>query len=128
MKSTKPTRVRRSLLLLFSAVAMSAGSTAHAAYPDLILSNNPVAYYRLEEVSGTTAVDASSNHFDALYIFDLYTNGVPDFPQLGLPGITTNSILFQVYNANAIRHYGYILIPYKPELSPTNSDGQHGAP
>jgi len=129
MKSTNLWTIRRTFMLLFSAATMSAVSPAQAAYPDLVLSNNPVAYYRLEEVSGSTAFDASSNHFDALYVFDLDTNGVPDFPQLGLPGITTNSILFQVYtDNNSVRHSGYILVPYQPELSPTNSDGQHGAP
>lgn len=120
-----------SLLALPSAAAsilLLATAAANAAYPDLILSNSPVAYYRLEETSGTTAFDATSNHFDATYAFDLDTNGVPDFPQLGLPGIDTNSILFHVYTVNSVRHYGFVDIAYHPELSPTNSDGQHGAP
>jgi hypothetical protein len=51
---------------------------AKAAYPDLILSNNPVAYYRLEEVSGATAFDDSANHFDASFIFN------QGYPQLAL--------------------------------------------
>ena len=100
-----------------AALFIGLASTALAAYPDLILSNNPVAYYRLEEVSGTTAFDATSNHFDATYVV------ISDYPQQGLPGITTNSVLFQ-NTAPA----GYILIPYRPELSPTNSNGQSGAP
>jgi hypothetical protein len=92
-------------------------STAQAAYPDLVLSNNPVAYYRLEEVSGTVAADATPNHFDAAYVVN------QDYPQLGLPGITTNSAFFQ-----ATAPASYLFIPYHPELSPTTADGQHGAP
>ena len=103
---------------------------ANAGYPDLILSNNPVAYYRLEEAPGAaTAVDSGPNHFDAAYDYDLDINGVPDYPELGLQGIDTNSVLFHTYVDDAsVRHYGWINLAYQPELAPTTSDGMHGAP
>jgi hypothetical protein len=109
---------------------MLAASTAHAAYKDIVLSDNPVAYYRLEELTGaTTAIDSSPNAFDTPYFYNLDTNSLPDFPQLGLPGINTNSIYFHVYtDASSIRHNGYVDITFHPELSPTTGDGQHGAP
>lgn len=46
-------------------------SKAKGGYSDLmtyastILADNPTAYYRLDETSGTTAHDATSNHYDA---------------------------------------------------------------
>ena len=105
-------------------------TAAHAAtYSSTILGDGPVAYYRLEELSGITAVDETANHFDAIYAFDADTNGITFWPELGLPGITTNSILFRHYvDLSSVFHHGFVDIPYKPELSPTNGDGQHGAP
>jgi hypothetical protein len=102
---------------------------AAADYPTTVLGDHPVAYYRLEETSGTTATDSSGNGFDATYAFDLDTSGVPDFPILGIPGIQTNSILFQLYyDGLGVQHRGFVDIPFHPELSPTTGDGQHGAP
>src|SRR5215204_304877 len=118
MKSIPHPILRSASPLFASALFVCLGiSDAEAAYPDLILSNNPVAYYRLEEIAGSTAFDATTNHFDATYIVN------SGYPQQGLPGITTNSVLFQ-NTAPA----GYISIPYRPELNPTNADGQTGAP
>src|SRR5215217_1432649 len=90
-------------------------TTAHAAYPDVVLANNPVAYYRLEETSGATAFDATLNHFDAAYAPDTDTNGVTSGPMMGLPGINTNSLLFRYYRDDlAVAHRGFVNIPYKP--------------
>jgi len=113
-----------------AAFALSSLCTAGAAdYPTTILGDRPVAYYRLEELPGAAvAVDSGPLAFDAVYSYDLDTNGVPDFPMLGLPGIDTNSILFQLYNdASSVRHRGFVDIPFHPELNPVTSDGQHGA-
>ena len=124
----------RSLRIFSSAAAsvlLLATAAANAAdYPTTILGDNPVAYYRLEELAGApTAVDSSPSAFDAIYSYDLDTNGVPDYPQLGLPGIATNSILFHVYtDASSVLHHGFVDIPFHPELSPVTGDGQHGAP
>ena len=113
-----------SVLLLASAAAKAAD------YPTTILSNNPVAYYRLEELAGAaTAADSSPSGFNANYVYDLDINSVPDYPQLGLPGIATNSVLFHMYtDANSVFHHGYVDIPFQPALAPVTGDGQHGAP
>jgi len=103
-------------LSITAAVMLSGVTAVRAGYPELILSNNPAAYYRLEEVADTTAYDSSPNHFDATYV----TSGA--FPQLGDPGIATNSVQFQSSNPE-----GFISIPYHPELNPLMPDGQHGA-
>ncbi len=34
-------------------------------YSTTVLADSPVAYYRLDEVTGTTAYDSTSNHYDA---------------------------------------------------------------
>src|SRR5689334_6403399 len=62
-----------------------------ATYPDTILSDHPVAYYRLEELPGATvAADSSSNGLDGTYV----QNTAGTYPILGLPGIDTNSVQF----------------------------------
>jgi len=120
---------RRSYLALTCAILAALAGTAQAAYKDIVLANNPVAYYRLEETSGTTAFDATANHFDAAYAQDTDTNGVTVWPIMGLPGIGTNSLLFRYYvDSSAVPHRGFVNIPYHSELSPVTGDGQHGAP
>src|SRR6185369_11938282 len=96
MKSTKLIG-SRSLLALASTTLILLPSLCRAAYQDVVLANNPVGYYRLEETSGTTAFDATANHFDATYAPNLDTNGVTSWPIMGLPGINTNSLLFRYY-------------------------------
>ncbi len=46
------------------------GNLAFAAYQDEVLADNPVAYYRFEETSGTTAIDTANSNDGT------YTNGV----------------------------------------------------
>ena len=58
-------------LLAIGFVSMLWGNLALAAYPDEVLADNPVAYYRFEETSGTTAFDTTANSNDGTY-----TNGV----------------------------------------------------
>src|SRR5262245_61963391 len=80
----------RLLPMLASTTALLLGSPlarGAASYPATVLADGPVAYYRMEELSGTTATDSSGNSRDGSYIFS--TGGSP---HLGLPGITTNSI------------------------------------
>jgi len=117
----------RSFRVLASAAAsiLSIASAQAATYSSTVLGNSPVAYYRLEELPGaSTAVDSSGNGFDALYLYDLDTNSVPDFPVLGLPGIETNSIQFHVYTDDlSVRHRGVVGIPFHPELSLIIGDG-----
>ena len=124
-----PTTGSLRCLLYVTALVSAMTPAAYAAYPDVILGDHPVAYYRLEETSGTVAKDSGPNGFDGTYVIDLDTNGVPDYPVLGLPGLDTNAPLFHLYNdALSVQHYGYVLIPFNQELSPVTGDGQHGAP
>jgi hypothetical protein len=109
-----------SLLFLLAAVQKACAQTA--SYPATILSNNPVAYYQLQELPGAaTAVDSSSNHLDATYEYD--TNNLT--PELGLPGIDTNSIAFL---GELPGGYGFIDIPFNNLLAPVAADGSNGAP
>jgi hypothetical protein len=110
----------RTLFCLFAIILLRAVAASAATYPDTILSDHPVAYYRLEELTGaTTAVDSSGNGLDGSYVL----NNAGTFPQLGLPGIDTNSVAF-----NGGTDPGSVRIPYNILLSPTNEDGLSGAP
>ncbi len=73
-----------------AAVLVLAGVRTASAldYPSTILADNPLGYYRLEETSGSTAIDSSaSGAFPGSYFT---TDGV--FPVMGWPGIATNAI------------------------------------
>jgi len=87
-----------------------------------VLSNNPAAYYRLEELPGASvAVDSSPNHFDGVYVQNLAGTS----PVLGAPGLATNSI---TVNGGTTSDNGYVQIPYHPELNLLMPDNLHGAP
>jgi len=108
--------------LVISLGAVQTASAQSTNYPATILSNNPVAYYQLQELqSATTAIDSTTNGLNATYDYD--TND--STPVLGFAGIDTNSIAFL---GNQSDGYGVIDIPYNVLLSPVNSDGITGAP
>ena len=58
---------------------------------------------------------------DGTYV---YNTTAPIVPELGLPGIDTNSIDFLGNSTDS----GSVDIPFNPVLSPVASDGLHGAP
>src|SRR4030095_4245307 len=118
----KPT-INSILVLPSAAIVVLLGiAPANAGYPELILSNNPAAYYRLEELPGATvAVDSSPNHFDATYVYNSGTTS----PTLGNPGITTNSAGF---SGGTSGDKGFVRIPYHSQLNPQMPYLQHGAP
>src|SRR5580765_5800693 len=59
------------LLLVTGLVSALLSNLALAAYLDEVLADNPIAYYRFEETSGTTANDTTGNSNNGTY-----TNGV----------------------------------------------------
>jgi hypothetical protein len=66
-------------------IAMTAvlwANLASAAYQDEVLADNPVAYYRFEETSGTTANDSTANSNDGTYQNGVLLNQ-PGASQLG---------------------------------------------
>jgi hypothetical protein len=120
-----------SLLRLLSAsaaalvISLGAAQTASAQatnYPATILSNNPVAYYQLQELPGATnAIDSSTNGLTAYYDYDPSDST----PVLGFAGIDSNSIAFL---GNLSDGFGVVDIPFNILLAPTASDGMTGAP
>jgi hypothetical protein len=72
---------------LLTAMVVSAlwGNAAVAAYQDVVLADHPIAYYRFEETSGTTAHDTSGNSNDGTYVNGVVLNQ-PSAPQLGHAG------------------------------------------
>jgi hypothetical protein len=126
MKTRKNTTcsLLRRLSVGAAALVISLGAAQMALaqstnYPATILSNNPVAYYQLQETNGDTAYDSTTNGLNATYNF------VGDSPELGFPGIDSNSIAFLGELTNG---YGSIDIPFNPLLAPVGTDGVHGGP
>ena len=70
------------LLLATGFVPMLWGNLALAAYQDEVLADNPVAYYRFEETSGTTAKDTTLNANDGTYVNGVLINQA-SAPNLG---------------------------------------------
>lgn len=69
-------------LLASGIVSMLWGNLALAAYLDEVLADNPVAYYRFEETSGTTANDTTANTNNGTYQNGVLINQ-PGAAQLG---------------------------------------------
>jgi hypothetical protein len=80
------------------------------SYRDEVLADNPVAYWRLGETSGTTAVDEVGNHNGT---YQPNSSGVWTGGELGLPGAVAgnNSALFRPVNA------GRVIVPFSEELN-----------
>lgn len=99
MKSTRiSARWKKQLVPFAAALVLSGVRMAGAAdYPTTILADSPIAYYRLEETSGTTAVDSSaSGAYPGVYNI----NG--SYPLLGQPGIDSNSIALSVAQPSSV--------------------------
>lgn len=69
------------ILLATALVCILWGDLALAAYQDEVLADNPVAYYRFEETSGTTAIDTANSN-DGTYVNGVLLNQ-PSAPGLG---------------------------------------------
>lgn len=106
MKPRIPSRILR-VPLAAAALVLSAGAMSAESYRALVLSENPVAYYRLEEPNGEmTAVDSSAAAaFPGNYIYS--SDGL--YPKLEQPGIEVNSGYF--------RDSAHVEVPYAPELN-----------
>ena len=87
------------------------------------MSDNPVVYYEFEEMQGAPqAVDSTTNAINATYVYD--TGSAGTFPELGLPGIDTNSIFLKFYTDPDLSvHYGDVDIPYNALLNPAQTNG-----
>ncbi len=96
-----------------------------ASYSATILGDNPVAYYRFEEISGITIFDATTNHFDG-NLNQVANQDSTLYPGLGQFGISSNSILFRTSDSLS-GHQGDIDIPFNSTINPT-TDGTNGAP
>ncbi|HVU27462.1 MAG TPA: LamG domain-containing protein [Verrucomicrobiae bacterium] len=95
------------ILLLFAALSIVTVANA-ADYPSTVLGDNPIAYYRFEETSGTTVADSSaSGAFPATYFYS--TDNL--FPELGQPGIDTNSFLLSAADP------AFVYSGYYPEFN-----------
>lgn len=102
-----------------------AKGAASASYSSEVLADSPVAYYRLDETSGSTAADSSGNALDGTYV------NSPTLNQTG--GLTGNAaVLFarassqrvNLGTPSALNVTGQFTIEclYKPTSFPTGAD------
>ena len=127
MKSKKQITLCKQKLLPFAAAMLMFGvrPASAADYPTTILADHPVAYYRLEEPSGSaTVADSSGNGLTGYVNYVTQGDNVTVYPQLGLAGIDTNSALFATSTGTG---QGDIDVPYSPLFNPT-TNGVNGAP
>src|SRR5271154_1464040 len=114
-------------MLPFAAVLVLAGvHTAGAAnYSSTILADNPVAYYELNEPSGSASVaDSSANAVFGTVNYVTQSDAVTVYPQLGVAGVDSNAVLFATSTGAG---QGNIDIPFTTAVNPTTADGITGA-
>src|SRR5665213_16058 len=108
MKSFKKLTTWKKKLPFVALPVVSGIRTAGATdYPSTILADHPLAYYRLEETSGSTAVDSSAS---GAFPGDYISNG--QFPFLGWPAIDTNGIA-----VSASQSPDYVAVGYYSQLN-----------
>jgi len=112
------------LVISMGAALSGSAQSTNTNYPPAILADNPSVYYRFEELSGSTAFDSTTNHWDAT----IFENGESTSPVLGEPGIDTNSFEFIGPGPGGQGDYGYVSIPYGPLIAPLAADGSNAAP
>lgn len=101
--------------LTCAAVCLIAGSEASlaASYKETVLSDNPLAYFRLEEAAGAADLIDSSATAAHPGTFNYSEDG--SYPALGQPGIEVNSAYFKAPNGGG----SSAEIPFAPELNPS---------
>jgi hypothetical protein len=104
------------LFLAFAATLwlLAIAAANAASYPATVLADNPIAYYRMEDPTNATSVidSSSSGAYTAYITFD----DSATWPQLGQPGVGSNSVSFHL--AGQVQK-PYISVPYTPDLNPT---------
>lgn len=98
---------RPALPVLAAMVLFGLPAANAASYSDTVKADNPIAYYRLEETSGTTAADSGAS---GLYPGTYSVDGA--YPQLGQPGIDTNSISLSSAAT------AFVTVGYSADLNP----------
>lgn len=90
-------------------------------YHATVLSNNPAAFYEMQEAPGaSTAVDSTGNGYDGTIQYDTGFAGTNDYPVLGVPGVDTNAYLFHNYTDTDFEtHNSDVLVPYQAALNPS---------
>jgi hypothetical protein len=91
--------------------ASSDGAPPHLAYASVVLSDHPVAYYRLDEPTGAVAHDSSGNGLNGTYGAQV-TRGAP-----GL--LTGDPDLATTFNGGPWSLDQIVVVPADPRLEPT---------
>jgi hypothetical protein len=107
-------------LPVLAGMALFGLSAANAAsYPDTVKADNPVAYYRFEDpANATTVMDSSTSGANPGTLMFDYSGA---WPQLGQPGLGSNSVSFHLYTDENGDETSYVSVPYSLDLNPTGS-------
>ena len=94
---------------------LSVGMVNAASYPETVLSDGPVAYYRFEDPTNSTTIfdSSASGAYGGAITFDDYAA----WPKLGQPGVGSNSISFHVMAEQTQKPY--VSVPYTADLNQT---------
>lgn len=114
------------MLPFTAALVLSGVRTAGATdYTSTILADHPVAYYELNEPSGSASVaDSSGNAVSGTVNYVTQSDAVTIYPQLGVAGVDSNAVLFATSTGAG---QGNIDIPFSTAVNPTTADGVTGA-
>lgn len=97
-------------------IGLAASQAAFALpgiYTNVVMNDNPVAYWRLGETSGTTAFDETLNNNDGAYTTNLPTGYPAGVVTLGAPGVVT-------YDPNTgidVNSGGRVEVPHSASLN-----------
>ena len=112
---------QRLALPLLAATALFGLPAANASsYPDTVKADNPIAYYRFEDpANSSTVIDSSTSGTNPGTLnYDDYLA----WPQLGQPGLGSNSVAFHLYtDGSGVAERSYVSVPYSPDLNPAGS-------
>ena len=119
MKSPQTQFSHRLFLSLLAASGLLGSLVVEAAsYPETVLADKPVAYYRLEDPTGSSSLidNSAGGAYSAMLTFDDYAA----WPKLQQPGVGSNSLSFHPYlDAGGVSQRSYASVAYTPDLNPT---------
>jgi len=96
---------------LLSASGLLGISAAQAAsYPETVLADKPIAYYRFEETadSGIISDSSASAAYPGTIVFDDWSA----YPKLNQPGLSSNSASFHLYtDVSSVAQKSFVAIP-----------------
>ena len=122
MKINKSMHLSFGICLHFVAVCCMTASAIAGNYANEVKTDNPTAYFRLEESAGSATVDDAMGTFIGNWVYDTDPSGNQVYPKLEQPGLDVNSAGFHPYtDSEGMLHKSYGEIPYDEALNPATN-------